>query len=143
MIKSTVTDFYNLHENMGNFMSVHGTNVMGKASVIIHYNFRVIHDALAEYFTERDKIITKYGTKDENGATIGIPAEDTENMEKAITEINELGSISMELPIMTMDLADLYAVAEVVPSANIGALIWMTNEYQATLKESNINKEEE
>lgn len=135
MIKSSANDFYVLHENMAVFLADHSSDVMGKASVIMHYNFRIIHDALSEFISERDKIIEKYASVDEEGNPMqGIAAEDTENLEKAMAEIKELGDIEMELPILTLPIEDLYKVAEIVPAANIGALIWMTNEYQDTLK---------
>ena len=89
MIKAKIADLYPLSEALASFIVDFSDVVMGKASVIFHYNFRVLHDSLNEYLSERDNIITKYGKKDENGNAY-VPADDKENVDKAIEEINEI-----------------------------------------------------
>lgn len=128
MTKFKTSEAYTIHEFLATFLTQHSDSIMGKPSVIFHYNFRVIHDGLAEYITERDKIINKYGTKDENGV-VSIPA-DSEEAKKAIEEIDEIGKIEIKVPIILMDLQDLYKLSEQVPADIIGALVWMTKEYQ-------------
>lgn len=133
MIKAKIADLYPLSEALASFIVDYSDVVMGKASVILHYNFRVLHDSLNEYLSERDNIITKYGKKDENGNAY-VPADDEENVGKAIKEINEIGDIQIEVPLVTIPMEDLYKVADSVPASRIAPLIWMTTEYQETLK---------
>lgn len=133
MIKAKIADLYPLSEALASFIVDYSDVVMGKASVIFHYNFRVLHDSLNEYLSERDNIITKYGKKDENGNAY-VPADDKENVDKAIEEINEIGDIQIEVPLVTIPMEDLYKVADSVPASRIAPLIWMTTEYQETLK---------
>lgn len=133
MIKAKIADLYPLSEALASFIVDFSDVVMGKASVIFHYNFRVLHDSLNEYLSERDNIITKYGKKDENGNAY-VPADDKENVDKAIEEINEIGDIQIEVPLVTIPMEDLYKVADSVPASRIAPLIWMTTEYQETLK---------
>ena len=133
MIKAKIADLYPLSEALASFIVDYSDVVMGKASVIFHYNFRVLHDSLNEYLSERDNIITKYGKKDENGNAY-VPADDKENVDKAIEEINEIGDIQIEVPLVTIPMEDLYKVADSVPASRIATLIWMTTEYQETLK---------
>ena len=133
MIKAKIADLYPLSEALASFIVDFSDVVMGKASVIFHYNFRVLHDSLNEYLSERDNIITKYGKKDENGNAY-VPADDKENVDKAIEEINEIGDIQIEVPLVTIPMEDLYKVADSVPASRIATLIWMTTEYQETLK---------
>lgn len=136
MIKAKIADLYPLSEALASFIVDFSDVVMGKASVIFHYNFRVLHDSLNEYLSERDNIITKYGKKDENGNAY-VPADDKENVDKAIEEINEIGDIQIEVPLVTIPMEDLYKVADSVPASRIAPLIWMTTEYQETLKIDN------
>ena len=133
MIKAKIADLYPLSEALASFIVDFSDVVMGKASVIFHYNFRVLHDSLNEYLSERDNIIAKYGKKDENGNAY-VPADDKENVDKAIEEINEIGDIQIEVPLVTIPMEDLYKVADSVPASRIAPLIWMTTEYQETLK---------
>ena len=133
MIKAKIADLYPLSEALASFIVDFSDVVMGKASVIFHYNFRVLHDSLNEYLSERDNIITKYGKKDENGNAY-VPVDDKENVDKAIEEINEIGDIQIEVPLVTIPMEDLYKVADSVPASRIAPLIWMTTEYQETLK---------
>ena len=133
MIKAKIADLYPLSEALASFIVDFSDVVMGKASVIFHYNFRVLHDSLNEYLSERDNIIAKYGKKDENGNDY-VPVDDKENVDKAIEEINEIGDIQIEVPLVTIPMEDLYKVADSVPASRIAPLIWMTTEYQETLK---------
>lgn len=133
MIKAKIADLYPLSEALASFIVDFSDVVMGKASVIFHYNFRVLHDSLNEYLSERDNIIAKYGKKDENGNAY-VPVDDKENVDKAIEEINEIGDIQIEVPLVTIPMEDLYKVADSVPASRIAPLIWMTTEYQETLK---------
>lgn len=140
MIKAKIADLYPLSEALASFIVDFSDVVMGKASVIFHYNFRVLHDSLNEYLSERDNIITKYGKKDENGNAY-VPADDKENVDKAIEEINEIGDIQIEVPLVTIPMEDLYKVADSVPASRIAPLIWMTTEYQETLKTDDLADE--
>ena len=133
MITAKVADLFTLNANLSNFLVEYSDIVMGKISVILHYNFSVLNDALMAYSTERDKIIMKYGEKQEDG-NYTITGDDTEKLNQATKEIDEIGDIMIEVPIITFSMEDLYKVADSVPANKIAPLIWMTTEYQSTLK---------
>ena len=133
MITAKVSDLFTLNANLSNFLVEYSDIVMGKISVILHYNFSVLNDALMAYSTERDKIIMKYGEKQEDG-NYTISGDDAEKFEQAMKEIDEIGDIMIEVPIIAFSMEDLYKVADSVPSNKIAPLIWMTTEYQSTLK---------
>jgi hypothetical protein len=132
MYKATVKDFYNIHENLASFIAEHGDVALGKVGIVLHYNFRVIHDALTEFIAERDRIINANGTTNEEG-TIYIDTE-SEDSKDAVEAINKLENLEIELSIMFIDLEDLYDAADKLPNANMSALIWMTNEYQESIE---------
>lgn len=134
MFKSTVNELYTLHTNIANILQSAADTAVGKVSVALNFNYRIMSDALTEFMAERDKVIEKYGTKDETTGIYSLE-NDSENMEVALKEIKELGEIEVELPVMFITIDDLYKAADVLPSSNIGALIWMTKEYRETKKD--------
>lgn len=140
MMKAKMQDLYSLEEYLANFIVENSAVVMGKISVILHYNYRILRDSVSEYLSERDAIITKYGKPTENGGYI-IEGEDTESMNKALAELEEINKIEIDVPVITFSMEDLYKLADVVPSGDIGRLMIMTTEYQEAIDKSEKNED--
>ena len=128
MIKDTIRNLYINHESTAAFVAGNANVIIGKPGLAITYNYRILTDALAEYVKQRNDIISKYGTKDEEGNIVLEPG--TEGHTKAYQELEEIESMELEVFPMLLDLEDLAAISEKVPMAQLVNIIWMTKKYQ-------------
>ena len=63
----SIKNLYNLHENLAAFIQNNASTIVGKAGMVVTYNYRLLHDSLTEFIAERTRIINKYGTADGEG----------------------------------------------------------------------------
>lgn len=132
---NSIRELYALHESLAMFIQNNSSKVVGKAGMVINYNYRVLHDSLKEYIEERTRIITENGTPDENGNhTID---RETEKGAAAFEEIEKLEDAYLSLPLMTIPMADFDQLAEKVTLVNLSALVPMTTEYLENIINAN------
>lgn len=134
MITYTVKEAYAIHEAMANI--IYRKSFKGKIGLVFAYNFRLLHEALSEYITKRDEIITKYADEideetkkeyDEKGIIPSPAISNPENLEKANKEIDEFSSVKIELPLMGIKIDDLEK-AEDIDSTDMSILLYFCDE---------------
>jgi len=95
-----IKDLINVNDSMKNLARTLLTKSTDNYKVYKIYS--KIREELNNYYTQRDKIVMKYGTKNENG-TVGI-LSDNPNFQKAIKDISELEEIEVDITIETLKL---------------------------------------
>lgn len=135
-MKLSVLKAYEIHESIASFLGA-GKSIKGKVGLALAYNFRLIHDAMGEFITKRNEIISKYAdpidddTKaklEAEGKTVSPTITNKDMIAKAESEILEYGSLYIDIPIMEISQDDIMNTSD-IDSESAAIVIWMCKEY--------------